>query len=603
MSRAPIEDPLAEGLRAWEERGLRRHLQLPAGLDFCSNDYLALARDPRLIAAARAALEEWGTGAGAARLLRGHLPPHERVERLAAEWLRAERALLFPSGYQANLALLTVLAGPTDVILSDRLNHASLIDASRLARARVSVFEHNDAADLERCLAASRGARRRLIAVESVYSMTGDLAPLQDFERLAREHDAWLLVDEAHAAGLYGPGGAGLGVREDPETRILGRMVTGGKALGVCGAFVAGRATVVEALLQWGRSFVFTTAPPPSTAAALERAIEIVRAEPERGEQAHAAAGRLRAALREAGVEAGGHSPIVPIVLGDPERALRVAAAAQEAGFDVRAVRPPSVPAGTSRLRIVCHADHTPDQVLRLARVVAEAAHAYPAAPVAPPAPRPLVVAGTDTGVGKTVVSALLVRSVARTGKAVRYLKPVQTGSESDSHAVMQLAGLDASSVLPPAMSLELPASIDQAAGAEGVEVTAEAIQGACAERLNAEPDAAWVLECAGGLRVPLNAVEDQADWLAGLGAPLVLVARSGLGTLNHTLLSLEACFRRGLAVRALFLVGEPHADNLRTLQARLPALPIFVLPPLQPLSTQSLDTWLGHNDVSEVLR
>lgn len=600
-----LSQELRSELEAWEAAGLRRDLALPQGRDFTSNDYLALSRDPRVVAAAGKALEEWGAGAPAARLLRGSYPPHLEAERAAARWLGSEAALLFPSGWQANQALLTTLAGADDVIFSDALNHASLIDGCRLSRATTVVFSHSDLGQLDRLLASHAGARRRLVAIEDVYSMDGDLSPLEDHVALAERHDAWLVLDSAHAAGLYPH-------RLAMNHRVLARMVTGGKALGVSGGFVCASQDVIDLLINRGRSFVFTTATSPATAAALVAAIGILAAEPERAQQAHAAARRLRQALRDKGIEARGESPIVPVVLGDEGRAMRVAESVRGQGFDVRAVRPPTVPAGTSRLRVVCHSDHTDVEVDALAAAIAracaeepEAASAAAAAPAAGPPPSPLVVCGTDTEVGKTVVSALLVRAALRQGHETRYLKPVQTGDDSDTETVRSLAGLGPDQAGDPVRELALPASVDQAAEAEGTSVTVAEVLSGISSRVGDHPGATWILECAGGLRVPFNDDEDQADLLAALRAPVVLVARSGLGTLNHTLLSLEAAARRGLPVRGVVLVGERHEANEGTLRRWLPGVPMVMVPRFETLAPEVLDAWLSQSgaELEELVR
>ncbi len=599
---------LARELAERERRGLLRSLALPAGRDFTSNDYLALARDPRLVAAAREALEAWGAGAPAARLLRGQLPPHAEAEAAAAAWQGTEAALLFPSGWQANQALLGSVLGRDDAVFSDALNHASLIDGIRLGRARRRIFPHSDLEALDAQLAAAKDCRRRLIVVEEVYSMDGDRAPLRELLRLAEEHDAWLYLDRAHAVGLF-PAPA-------PHPRLLATMLTGGKALGVHGAFVCAARTTIDWLLNFGRSFVYTTAIPPASAAALIRAIAVVRAEPERGRRALARAAALRGLLADGGLETRGESAIVPVLLGSPERALRLAEAARAAGFDVRAVRPPTVPPGSSRLRIVCHADHTAEEVARLAGVLRAAAEELPGADRSAgsvparraevnPAPTsgrahpaevstpPLVVCGTDTDIGKTTVSAVLLRALRRIAEDVRYLKPLQTGEVSDTATVRALAQLPPQATPPPVRALPLPASVDQAAAHAGTTVSLAEVRDGVRARLAEAPAARWVLECAGGLRVPLNDTEDQADLLAALGLPLVLVARSGLGTLNHTLLSVEAARRRGLQLRALILSGPPHPANVATLRRWLPGLPLVELPPLLPLGPRTIDAWL----------
>lgn len=597
-----LDDALRAELAALAAAGLRRELAPAEGVDFTSSDYLGLARDPRVIAAARAALEEFGAGACGARLLRGNLPPHEAAERACSGWLGEEAALLCPSGWQANAALLPAVAGADDLILSDELNHASLIDGARLSQARRAIFRHLDLADLAAQLGRARASRRRLVVVEDVYSMDGDLAPLGALLRLCEEHDAHLIVDHAHAAGLY----------EDrlpaAHPRVLARVVTGGKALGAAGAFVCGRRAVVDLLLNRGRAFIFTTAPPPALAAALESAIRILRAEPGRALAAHANAARLRELLRAGGAEARGESPIVPVHVGSAERALEVAAAVRARGFDVRAVRPPTVPEGGSRLRLVCHAAHAPEQIEGLAEAVLAALRATaPPAAAQPPArrrakapPRLLVIAGTDTDVGKTVVSALLARALGAAARPAGYFKPVQCGPDDDTARVRELSNLDAAQAPPPAFSLSRPASVDQAAAAEGLEITADQLLQAVARRAAAGPRGGVLLiECAGGLRVPLNAREDQSDLLRRLGAPVVLVARSGLGTLNHTLLSLEALAARRLRPVALFLVGPPHPENVRTLTGRHPELPLFELPQFRAVDAAALDLWLAAHDLA----
>jgi len=592
MTSTSVDEALRAEIDRWHASGLGRELRPAAGVDFCTNDYLGLAGDMRLVGAARVALGRHGVGAKAARLLAGHGAAHAAAEYAAAAWLGTERALLFPSGYHANVALLQALTGPGDVVLSDARNHASIIDGTRLARSTTRVFEHNDMRDLERLLARLGHHRARIIVVESVYSTDGTLAPLEDLAALAERHDARLLVDEAHAGGLYGPQGAG---RAAGLRCVLARTVTGGKALGVAGAFVAGSAAVVETLVHKARSFVFTTAPMPALAAALERAIAIVRAESGPREAAHEAARALRARLATHGIAPAPGGPIVFVPLGAAPAAAACAAAIQAEGYDVRAIRPPTVPEGCSGLRLVCHANHTPAQIEGVAGAIARA-WCPAVTTTAARAATPLLVVGTDTDVGKTVVSALLVRAARRAGMPVHYWKPLQTGADDDTARVRTLAAPD--DAPPPAVSLTRPASIDHAAADEGVEVRAAHVLSAARSHLTGTPAARWVFETAGGLRVPLNAEEDQADWLAALRAPTVLVGRSGLGTLNHTLLTVEALERRRIAIRALFLVGPTHADNERTLRSRLPGVPVLCLPWWDAVDTDALDDWLDGRDL-----
>ncbi|HVS08966.1 MAG TPA: dethiobiotin synthase [Planctomycetota bacterium] len=599
--RASLDAALAAEMARWEALGLRRELApAPAGAaDFASNDYLGLARDPRVLAAARSALEHFGAGGRAARLLGGGCPADGEAERAAARWLGAETALLFPSGYQANLGVITALAGPGDLVLSDERNHASLIDAARLSRARVAVYGHGDTAEVGRILATAAGARRVLVATETVFSMDGDRAPIEALAGLCARHGAWLVLDEAHACGLVGPAGAGawavLGP-EVPQDVLAARVVTGGKALGVAGAFAAGSAGLREHLVNRARTFLFTTAVPPAVSGALAAAIEACAAAEGARERARSLARRLARSL-ELPEPAGA---IVPFVLGDAARALECAARLTGQGFHVRAVRPPSVADGSSRLRIVCHAFNTDEELERLASALR--GELRPRPPHARHARRaqPLFVAGTDTGTGKTVVAALLARAAARRGAAA-YWKPVQTGRESDTREAARLAGVDARGWPQPTYAFALAASPHEAAAAENAAIDVARLDAALEEHLRALESGTLVVELAGGLLVPLTDELTQLDWLARHRPPLVLVARSGLGTLNHTLLSLEALRARHLEPRALFLVGAPHPSNRETLR-RLGGIPrIFEVAPLRPLEPAALDDWLERADLSSL--
>jgi 8-amino-7-oxononanoate synthase len=357
-------------LAALAEAGLLRRLSLPQGIDLVSNDYLGLAEHPTLRAAMRAALEEGAAGAAGSRLLRGHRREFDEIEERLAAFCGAETALLFGSGWAANVGLLQALLGPGDLVLSDALNHASLIDGLRLSRARRVVYPHQDLDAVSRALRAPR-AGRTFIVTESVFSMDGDLTPLAELAALAEAHGALLIVDEAHATGLYGEAGAGrveaLGLRG----RVLATVHTGGKALGSAGAWVAAPAELRELLVNRARSFVFSTAPLPVLAAALHAALDLLRDEPQRREDVHRKAALLRDALARAGVNAGGASAIVPIVIGENEAALALQEGLQAAGFDVRAVRPPTVPAGTARLRATVRFPVSDADLLRFAAEVA----------------------------------------------------------------------------------------------------------------------------------------------------------------------------------------------------------------------------------------
>lgn len=370
-----FDEDLRARLRALDEAGLRRELREPAGLDFSSNDYLGLGRDAEMRRALLAGIAEAGAGeeplaAPASRLLRGHLRAHAEIEARLAAFKGTEAALLFPSGYQANVGLLTALLGPSDRAVSDRFNHASLIDGLRLSGCAKVVVPHLDLAAIERALAAPFPGGRTFLVTESLYSMDGDVAPLDRYAALAERYGAVLLVDDTHATGLYGCArGSGLAEAFAVERRVAALVSTCGKALGLSGAFVAGSLVLIDYLVNASRPFLFSTATPPLHAVALHAALDRLEAEPWRRERAHALAARLRSRL--AGLDTlRSESPIVPLVLGRNERALAVAARLQEEGFDVRAVRPPTVPPGTARLRISVHADRSEGEIDALADAI-----------------------------------------------------------------------------------------------------------------------------------------------------------------------------------------------------------------------------------------
>jgi 8-amino-7-oxononanoate synthase len=346
-------------LRSLGDAGLLRTLRPPSGIDLSSNDYLGLAHDARLVKALVAGATREGCGSTGSRLLRGDREAFGAVERRFAAFKGTERALYFSSGYLANLAVLTTLPDQGDVILSDERNHASLIDAIRLSRADRVVFPHNDTGALGNLLSAAcfessaRGDAQVFVVVESVFSMDGDRAPLAAYAALCHAHGAALIVDEAHAVGLMGDRGSGLVEEAGLDGDVCVTMNAAGKALGVGGAFVAGPAWVIEYLIQRARPFVFSTAPPPAVAHALDASLEIVGREPDRRRIVLDRSAYLRRALVRAGVIVPQDcSPIIPIVLGENARATRVAEVLNAQGFDVRAIRPPTVPQGSARLRL-----------------------------------------------------------------------------------------------------------------------------------------------------------------------------------------------------------------------------------------------------------
>jgi 8-amino-7-oxononanoate synthase len=303
-------------------------------------------------------------GSGAARLISGNHPLHETLERELAAFKRAEAALLFGSGYLANVGTIPALVGRRDVIYADALNHASLIDACRLSRAELRTFPHLDLAELATLLDADRGRfRRRLIVVDGVFSMDGDLFPLCELVNIAQAYDAWTYVDDAHGTGVLGEHGRGSAEHWRIDGQIDVVMGTLGKAFGVAGAYVTGSRVLIDYLMHRARAFVFTTAQPPALAAAASAALRIVQGEPELRVRLRRNAARVREALRIEG-PADGH--IVPLVIGESDATMRIGAELRERGILVGAVRPPTVPLGTSRLRITISAAHTDDDIERL---------------------------------------------------------------------------------------------------------------------------------------------------------------------------------------------------------------------------------------------
>jgi len=344
-------------------------------LDLASNDYLGLSRHPQVIAAAAAELERSGLGSGASRLVSGSRPVHAQLEEALAGWLGREQALLFPSGFQANIAAVTALADRHSLVLADRLIHHSLLAGVRASGAKLQRFGHNDLADLQCQLEAARAAgpdRRLLVLSESLFSMEGSSPAVGQLMELCEQHGAALLLDEAHALGLLGPGGRGLGHGRDGIALISGTL---GKALGSGGAFLAGDATTLEWLLQHSGPFRYTTALAPPLAAGALAALDWLQTQEAHGTPVGSAllqrAARWRTGLEQAGwPRPPGEGPILPLLLGDNARALAMQRRLEQAGLLSVAIRPPTVPEGTARLRLVLRADLPPGTLTRLLRVL-----------------------------------------------------------------------------------------------------------------------------------------------------------------------------------------------------------------------------------------
>ena len=350
----------------------RRALVARAGIDFASNDYLGLAASPRLVEAVIAAARSGVTiGSGGSRLLRGNCAEHEALEAAAARYFGSEAALYFSTGYAANSALFATLPQTGDLVVHDQLIHASAHEGMRLGRADTQAAGHNDPQAFDDAIAGWRrrgGTGRPWIAVESLYSMDGDRAPLDALVAVAERHEAMLLIDEAHATGVFGPGGRGLASDLDGREDVV-VLRTCGKALGCEGALVCAPRTICDFLVNRGRGFIFSTAPSPLIACAVMESLRILADEPARRDRLHALIAEAEAALRPCGVAPTG-SQILPLVVGEDAATMRLAAALQDAGFDVRGIRPPTVPAGTARLRISLTLNVTEADITALADTI-----------------------------------------------------------------------------------------------------------------------------------------------------------------------------------------------------------------------------------------
>jgi 8-amino-7-oxononanoate synthase len=367
MQRTP--DALKAALADLEQRHLRRtrRVGLRAGLiNFCSNDYLGLSAHPEVVRAFAEAAAKYGVGSGASHLVTGHGPEHEALEHALAAFTGREKALVYSTGYMANMGVIGALADQNATAVADKLNHASLIDGVRLTRAHSLRYRHGDAEHARELLAAlDESIDTRLLVTDGVFSMDGDIAPLPELARAARDNDAWLIVDDAHGLGVIGPTGRGVcehfGLSADDVPVLVG---TFGKAFGTFGAFVAGDAELIDFLIQKSRTYIYTTALPPAVAAATRAALEVSQRESWRREKVLALAQRFRRGLGlEPREPQPGTTTIVPVVLGEAQRAVAVSEALEAQGFLVSAIRPPTVPAGSARLRVTLSAAHEESQV------------------------------------------------------------------------------------------------------------------------------------------------------------------------------------------------------------------------------------------------
>ena len=336
-------------------------------LAFCSNDYLGLANHPELIHALKTAADAYGVGGGASHLVNGHSRPHHQLEEALAEFTGRERVLLFSTGYMANIGAINALLDKQDAIFQDRLNHASLLDAGLLSGARFQRYLHNDPDSLAKRLAKTQ-ARRKLVVTDGVFSMDGDVADLPAICDTARAADAWVMVDDAHGFGCLGQTGGGcveqLGLGIDDVQVLVGTL---GKGFGTAGAFVAGSETLIETLIQYARTYIYTTSMPPAVAAATLASLKLIQRENWRRDKLNSLIAQFRKGCEQLGLELmDSPTPIQPIMIGEADKAMAISAALEQQGIFISAIRPPTVPAGSARLRVTLSASHTEQQVERL---------------------------------------------------------------------------------------------------------------------------------------------------------------------------------------------------------------------------------------------
>lgn len=467
--------------------------------------------------------------------------------------------------------MLGALARDGDCIFSDVENHASIIDAIRLTPARKFIYHSTD--ELEDLLRLNSAATRKIIVTESIFSITGRLANLAEIVKLSELYHAALVVDEAHAAGVAGPRGAGICKELGIEAKVAARVITGGKSLAGGGAFIAGSEILIKTIVNFGRAFIFTTAPPPPVAAALTRAISLAAAADAERETLASLTKIFLIEARARGLDlAETRGPIVYMKIGGARDAVDAAKKIRHDGFEVRAVRPPTVADGEAGIRISIHANHTVKQVRALAVSAARAAKSAPSdnitfqfQPIAHSKPaRVFYIIGTDTGVGKTVVSAALVAAAAESSP-VYYWKPVGTGAgdDDDTKTIERILKLQKNiTIFPPAYQFAPPIAPEQAAARAGTTIEMEILAADYHKNRAAAAGGIFIIEGAGGLAVPFTNKTSQEEFIKLTDAPVVLVARAGLGTINHTRLTLEALAARRISVAALVLAGAPHPEN-----------------------------------------
>ena len=554
-------------------------------------------------------------------MVAGNLPVHIALENDLADLVRLPAALLFPTGYQANLGVITALAGPEDLIVADRAVHASIIDACRLSRAKLAFYPHLDALAAERYLGRlGQTRRRRFLVTESIFSMDGDVAPLSDLSSIASANGAALVVDEAHALGCLGPSGRGLCLKCGVTPDVL--VGTLGKAFGASGAFVAGTKDLRDYLLNHARSFMYTTALPIPVAAAARVAVQIASS-PE-GERLRIHLADLAKCLRDGlGLApAPVAPPIIPLVLGTDRAALEASHHLIATGFFVQAIRPPTVREGTARLRITVSALHTRQQIANLTDAIASLhLHTEGTKPegVRIQDPRPqtsadsvssvvttrrqgIVILGTDTGVGKTTVATALLHILVGCGARPVPFKPVETGADPlplDATRLLSASGRDD---IP--LNIVCPYSYSEPVAPAAVAVEQALTLSVLLAHLRAAAafGTPLVVETAGGILSPYAPHLTPADLATALGFPVLLIARNALGTVNHTALAMAEIRLRALSLLGVVLVTTAGAttpdqrSNFALIRDATGLAPLGVLPFVEPQTPSRLAAALQAN-------
>ncbi len=592
-----FSEQLQSGLRSLAERDQRRTLAEISGVNLCSNDYLGLAQSAALReAVVDAVANSRRIGGTGSRLLSGHAAVWDDLENEFANFFGTEAALYFGSGYAANIGLLTSLAGRNDIIFSDALNHASLIDGIRLSGAQKHIYPHVDLNTLESALRQHQGHRgRKLIVTETVFSMDGDVAPLREILALAERYGAGVILDEAHATAVHGPGGRGISAKYHDANNIVAVVHTCSKALASAGAFVCGSTALKNHLINHARSFLFTTALPPYMAAQVRAALHLAQGMVTERNALQENSRQFSATLRTQGWDTAlSSTQIIPVIVGANEDALGAADFLQQQGFAVRAIRPPTVAPGSARLRFSLTAAITPGHLAKLTQSLQLWRSSQQ--PTGRRGSRHQLmrhhffVTGTDTGVGKTTLSALLCAAL----DAV-YWKPIQTGTleGSDRSTVMRLAGIGNDRTLDEVYQFVPPVSPDLAARWAGVEIDLARIN------LPTSLMNDWlVVEGVGGVLVPINPKQFVLDLMAKFKLPVILAARSSLGTINHTLLTLAALHAAELPVHGVVLIGDQNRENRETIERFGHVRVIGEIPRLPNLHrTALMQVFLNHFD------